>query len=88
VGQAAEGESVTVKNYRICFDLAGETPRAALIYLLGIIQDPGMQDTPFTWLVIDQADGYEYGIRCTLNELEREAKKHVDDCIRRLGMRS
>ena len=64
-------------NYRICFDFAAESPRQAIGYLLGIIHDPLSQDTPFDWTVIDQATLREEQIRCTFNELEKEAREQV-----------
>jgi len=37
-------------NYRICFDFAAEDPTHAIIYLVGIIEDPGSRDLPLEWL--------------------------------------
>jgi hypothetical protein len=68
-------------NYRICFDFAAESPRQAVIYLLGLISDPISQDKPFDWTVIDQATGYEHRIRCTFNELEKEAREQVKQFV-------
>lgn len=62
-----------MKNYRICFDYAAESPTKATIYLVGIIKDPAMQTIPFNWLVIDQATGEEYKVRRSLAQLEAEA---------------
>ena len=73
------------RNYRICFDFAAESPREAVSYLLGIVLDPQSQDTPFNWLVIDQATGEEYRIRCTFNELEKDAAAKVKQFIEELG---
>ena len=50
----------TPHNYRICFDFAAESPRQAVSYLLGIIRDPGGQDLPFEWVVIDTATKQEH----------------------------
>jgi hypothetical protein len=68
------------KNYRICFDYAADSPRQAVSHLLGIIADPELQDKPFDWLVIDQDSGEEFKIRCTLDEIESEAR----ECLRKL----
>jgi hypothetical protein len=65
------------KNYRICFDYAAESPRQAISHLLGIMEDPELRDRPFDWLVIDQDSGEESKIRCTLNEIEAEAREYL-----------
>jgi hypothetical protein len=69
-------------NYRICFDFAAEDPRSAISYLIGIILDPASQDTLFDWVVIDTATKKEHRIRCSFNELEKEAAKKVKEFIR------
>lgn len=63
-----------MKNYRICFDFAAETPTKAIIYLLGIVEDPESREKPLEWLVIDQETGEEHKIRRSLAELDAEAR--------------
>jgi len=68
-------------NYRICFDFAGEDPIHAIIYLVGIIEDPNSRNLPLEWLVIDQGTGEERKIRCTLAELDEIARAGIDDFL-------
>ncbi len=68
-------------NYRIAFDYAAETPREAVSHLLGLIDDPELQDKPFDWVVTDQDSGEEHHVRCTFNEIEREALQHIREFI-------
>jgi hypothetical protein len=72
-----------MKNYRICFDFAAEQPRKAIIYLVGIIEDPEARNRPLDWLVTDQDTGEEHKIRCTLAELEAEAKADLDKFLKK-----
>jgi hypothetical protein len=72
-------------NYRICFDYAAESPRDAVIYLQGLILDPQSQDTPFDWLVIDLDTGQIDRIRCTFNELDKDAAAKVKQFLQELG---
>jgi hypothetical protein len=78
-------ETSTPHNYRICFDFAAESPREAVAHLLGIVLDPQSQDIPFNWLVIDTATNQEHWIRCTFNELEKEAREHVTAVLKGLA---
>lgn len=68
---------MTTTKYRICFDYDAESPRQAVMHLLGIVSDPSSQDTPFNWLVIDTVTNEQHLICCTFNELEKEAGEHV-----------
>lgn len=70
-----------MKNYRICFDYTAEEPRKAILYLVGIIEDPEARNRPLDWLVIDQATGEEHKIRCTLAELDAEARASLDQFL-------
>ena len=68
-------------NYRICFDFAAEDPTKAIIYLVGIIEDPNSRNLPLEWLVIDQGTGEEHKIHCTLAELDAIARAGIDDFL-------
>lgn len=70
-----------MKNYRISFDYEAEDPTQAVIHLLGIIQDPAMQDLKFNWLVKDLDSGEEHQVTYSVNELEAIAR---EDTKRRL----
>lgn len=72
-----------MKNYRICFDFAAEDPHKAILYLVGIIEDPEARNRPLDWLVIDQESGEEHKIRCTLAELEADARRDIDEFLKR-----
>jgi len=74
----------TLKNYRICFDYSAETPIKALIYMLGIIEDPGSRDIPFDWIVIDETTGEQFKFKLTLAELDAEARKNIASILNRL----
>lgn len=63
-----------MKNYRICFDFAAETPTKAIIYMVGIVEDPQARERQLDWLVIDKETGEEHKIRRSLAELEAEAR--------------
>jgi hypothetical protein len=69
------------KNYRISFEYAAEDPVHAVIYLLGIIGDPVMQDIKYTWIVTNLATGEESTLALSLNELNEIAKKENDDFL-------
>lgn len=70
-----------MKNYRICFDFAAEEPTKAIIYMLGIIDDPEAQNRPLEWVVIDQATGEEHKITRTLAQLTAEAEADVKNFL-------
>jgi hypothetical protein len=73
-----------MKNFRVSFDYLAENPRAALIYLVGLIEDPEMQELPFDWLVTDLVTGEEHKIRCSLKELEVESAEMLKKWKREL----
>jgi hypothetical protein len=77
-----------MKNYRISFDYSAETPREALIYLVGIIEDPAMQEMPLDWLVTDLESGEEHKIRCSLKELGAESEGMLKKWREELGKES
>lgn len=64
----------TPKNYRICFDYSAETPTKALIYMLGIIEDPNYEET-----------GEEHKLTRSLAQIDEEARKSMAELLRRLG---
>lgn len=74
-----------MNNYRICFDFSAEDPIHAVIYLLGIIEDPASRDLPLEWLVIDQRTGEEHKIRRTLAELDEIARQSTKKLLDELG---
>jgi hypothetical protein len=49
-----------MKRYRVAFDYSAENPTNAVIYLLGIIEDPNLQDMKINWLVTDLDSGEEH----------------------------
>jgi hypothetical protein len=64
----------TMKNYRVSFDYAAESPTKAIIYLIGIIEDPEAWERPLEWLVTDLDSGKQHKITRSLAHLAAEAK--------------
>jgi hypothetical protein len=77
-----------MKNFRISFDFAAEDPLKAIIYLVGIIEDPAMQEMPLNWLVTDLESGEEHKIRCSLKELGAESEGMLKKWRKELGEES
>ena len=64
-------------NYRISFDYAAENPTDAIIYLLGVIEDPNpdIQNLKFDWLVTDLSTGEQRKLSYSLNDLNEIARR-------------
>ena len=62
-----------MKNYRVSFDFAAENPTKAIIYMIGIIEDPDHRDLPLHWLVTDLATGEQTKLIRSVEELEKLA---------------
>jgi hypothetical protein len=67
-----------MKNYRVSFDYAAENPTKAIIYLVGVIEDPNAREQPLHWLVTDLDSGEQHKVTRSLAELEAEAKADVE----------
>jgi len=63
-----------MKNYRVSFDYAAESPTNAVIYLLGVIEDPNLRNVKLNWLVTDLATGEQSKLVYSVEELEAIAR--------------
>jgi hypothetical protein len=70
-----------MKRYRVAFDYSAENPTNAVIYLLGIIEDPNLQDMKINWLVTDLDSGEEHKLIYSLNELNAIARQENKDFL-------
>jgi hypothetical protein len=62
-----------MKNYRVCFEYPAEDPVHAVIYLVGLTEDPGMRDIVFEWLVTDLDSGTQTKVKASLDQLQHTA---------------
>jgi hypothetical protein len=62
-----------MKNYRVSFDHAAEDPVHAVIYLIGLLEDPKMQSMVFEWLVTDTSTGAQTKVKASVDQLQHTA---------------
>jgi len=73
-----------LNHYRVSFDYAAETPRDAVTFLFGIVQDPGLRERKFDWLVRNLDTGEESTVVASNQELEQEATRQIQQLMERL----
>jgi hypothetical protein len=70
-----------MKNYRVSFDYEAENPINAVIYLLGLVQDPNLQEMKIDWLVTDLGTGEQSKLAYSVKELEAIARGNVKEFL-------
>jgi hypothetical protein len=70
-----------MKNYRVSFDYAAENPTKAIIYMIGIIEDPDRRNMQLHWLVTDLETGEERKIIRSVEQLEEQARAENEEFL-------
>lgn len=72
-------------NYRVEFDYAAESPTRALIYVLGVIEDPNAREIPLQWAVTNLRTGEKHNFTYTLAKLDEIARAQIKEMFGRIS---